>query len=200
MSLKSMGKITKGVNRINFTMVYGHYCYIIIDNFPQKFSPYTERHAVLVNHFNNEGTIFLHTSLPLSPSYYYRYYYDYYYYHYYYHKGYGRNVTAWQQRESWVDTTSTNYCCRLCPVTTQVGFLSVSVSLTLCIRLEYAWPRVYALWARRPVSRMCNVHCGSECIVVHKRSLLYVGYFFSVSLSLFRCVHEQALFLVYINV
>ena len=34
-----MGKIAKGVNKINFTMLYGNYCYIIIDNFPQKFSP-----------------------------------------------------------------------------------------------------------------------------------------------------------------
>ena len=30
-----MGKIAKGVNKINFTMLYGNYCYIIIE----KFSP-----------------------------------------------------------------------------------------------------------------------------------------------------------------
>ena len=34
-----MGKIANGVNKINFTMLYGNYCYIIIENFPQKFSP-----------------------------------------------------------------------------------------------------------------------------------------------------------------
>ena len=34
-----MGKIAKGVNKINFTMLYGDYCYTIIGNFPQKFSP-----------------------------------------------------------------------------------------------------------------------------------------------------------------
>ena len=33
-----MGKIAKGVNKINFTMLCGNYCYIIIENFPQKFS------------------------------------------------------------------------------------------------------------------------------------------------------------------
>ena len=37
--LKGMGKIAKGINKINFTMLYGNYCYIIIENFPQKFSP-----------------------------------------------------------------------------------------------------------------------------------------------------------------
>ena len=36
-----MGKIAKGVTKINFTMLYGNYCYIIIENFPQKFSPCT---------------------------------------------------------------------------------------------------------------------------------------------------------------
>ena len=34
-----MGKLAKGVNEINFTMLYGNYCYIIIENFPQKFFP-----------------------------------------------------------------------------------------------------------------------------------------------------------------
>ena len=34
-----MGKIAKGVNKINFTMLYGDYCYILIENFPRKFSP-----------------------------------------------------------------------------------------------------------------------------------------------------------------
>ena len=29
-----MGKIAKGVNEINFTVLYGNYCYIIIENFP----------------------------------------------------------------------------------------------------------------------------------------------------------------------
>ena len=29
----------KGVNKINVTMLYGNYRYIIIENFPQKFSP-----------------------------------------------------------------------------------------------------------------------------------------------------------------
>ena len=33
-----MGKIAKGVNKIIFTMLYGNYCYIIIENFPRKFS------------------------------------------------------------------------------------------------------------------------------------------------------------------
>ena len=36
-----MGKIAKGVNKINFTMMYGNYCYIFIENLPQKFSPCT---------------------------------------------------------------------------------------------------------------------------------------------------------------
>ena len=34
-----MGKIAKGVNNINFTMLYGNYYYIIIEKFHQKFSP-----------------------------------------------------------------------------------------------------------------------------------------------------------------
>ena len=34
-----MGKIAKGVNKINFTVLYGNYYYIIIENFPKKFSP-----------------------------------------------------------------------------------------------------------------------------------------------------------------
>ena len=34
-----MAKIAKAVNKINFTMLYGNYCYIIIKDFPQKFSP-----------------------------------------------------------------------------------------------------------------------------------------------------------------
>ena len=36
-----MEKIAKGVNKINFTILYGNYCYIFIENFPQKFSPCT---------------------------------------------------------------------------------------------------------------------------------------------------------------
>ena len=32
-SLNSMGKIAKGVNKINFAMLYGNYCYIFIENF-----------------------------------------------------------------------------------------------------------------------------------------------------------------------
>ena len=36
-----MGKIAKGVNKINFTMLYGNYCYLFIENFPQKVSPCT---------------------------------------------------------------------------------------------------------------------------------------------------------------
>ena len=38
-----MGKIAKGANKIHFTMLYGNYCYIFIENFPQKFSPCTLR-------------------------------------------------------------------------------------------------------------------------------------------------------------
>ena len=34
-----MGKNAKAVNKIHFTMLYGNYCYIFIENFPQKFSP-----------------------------------------------------------------------------------------------------------------------------------------------------------------
>ena len=34
-----MGKIAKGFNNINFTIPYGNYFYIIIENFPRKFSP-----------------------------------------------------------------------------------------------------------------------------------------------------------------
>ena len=34
-----MGKIVKGVNKINFTMLYGIYCYIFIENSPKKFCP-----------------------------------------------------------------------------------------------------------------------------------------------------------------
>ena len=37
-----MEKIAKGVNKVNFTMLYGNYCYIIIVKFSQKFSLYTE--------------------------------------------------------------------------------------------------------------------------------------------------------------
>ena len=40
-----MGKITNGVIKINFTMLYGNYCYIIIENFPQKSFPCTIRWA-----------------------------------------------------------------------------------------------------------------------------------------------------------
>ena len=43
-----MGKIAKGVDKINFTMLYGNYCYIIIENFPQKFCPYTAVKKLLV--------------------------------------------------------------------------------------------------------------------------------------------------------
>ena len=42
-----MGKIAKGVNKINFTILYGHYCYINIENFSQKFSPCVFRHSVI---------------------------------------------------------------------------------------------------------------------------------------------------------
>ena len=35
------GKNRQSVNIINFTMLYGNYCYIIIENFPQKFVPCT---------------------------------------------------------------------------------------------------------------------------------------------------------------
>ena len=38
-SLSSMGKIAKGVEKINFTMLHGNYCYIFIEKFPQKSSP-----------------------------------------------------------------------------------------------------------------------------------------------------------------
>ena len=34
-----MGKIARGVNKIHITVLYGNYCYIFIENFPQKFSP-----------------------------------------------------------------------------------------------------------------------------------------------------------------
>ena len=37
-----MGKIAKGGNEINFTMMYGIFCHIIIENYPQKFSPCAE--------------------------------------------------------------------------------------------------------------------------------------------------------------
>ena len=37
-SLNSMGKIAKGSNKIYFTMLYGNYCYIFIENFSQKLS------------------------------------------------------------------------------------------------------------------------------------------------------------------
>ena len=40
-SINSMGKIVKGVNKTSFTKLYGSYCYIIRENFPQKFSPCT---------------------------------------------------------------------------------------------------------------------------------------------------------------
>ena len=33
-SLNSMGKIVEGINKMNFTMLYGNYCYNFIDNFP----------------------------------------------------------------------------------------------------------------------------------------------------------------------
>ena len=34
-----MEKIAKGVKKINFTMLYGNYCYIIIENVLKKLSP-----------------------------------------------------------------------------------------------------------------------------------------------------------------
>ena len=34
-----MGTIAKGVNKISFTMLYGNYCYVIIENRSKKFSP-----------------------------------------------------------------------------------------------------------------------------------------------------------------
>ena len=36
-----MGKIAEGIEKINFTMLHGTYCYIFIEKFPQKFSPCT---------------------------------------------------------------------------------------------------------------------------------------------------------------
>ena len=42
-----MGKIAKGVIKINFTMLYGNYCYIFIENFPQEFFP--SRENLLLN-------------------------------------------------------------------------------------------------------------------------------------------------------
>ena len=36
-----MGKVAKGVKKINYTVLYGSYCYIIIENFSEKFSPCT---------------------------------------------------------------------------------------------------------------------------------------------------------------
>ena len=47
-SLNSMGKIAKGAKKIYFTMLYGNYCYIFVENFPQKFSPCT---PLLILHF-----------------------------------------------------------------------------------------------------------------------------------------------------
>ena len=38
-----MGKIARSINKINFTMLHGSYCYIFIENFPQKFSPCTRK-------------------------------------------------------------------------------------------------------------------------------------------------------------
>ena len=34
-----MGKVAKGFNKMHFTMLYGNYCYIFMENFSQKFSP-----------------------------------------------------------------------------------------------------------------------------------------------------------------
>ena len=34
-----MGKIANEDNKIYVNMLYGNYCYIFIENFPQKFSP-----------------------------------------------------------------------------------------------------------------------------------------------------------------
>ena len=45
-SLDSMGKIAKGVKQMHFTMLYGNYCYIFIENFPNKFSPCMLTHKI----------------------------------------------------------------------------------------------------------------------------------------------------------
>ena len=42
-----MEKIAKGVDKINFAMLYGNYCYIFIENFPRAFSPYIFRNLGL---------------------------------------------------------------------------------------------------------------------------------------------------------
>ena len=42
-SLNSMGKITKGVNKIHFTMLYGNHRYIIIENFTQQYGKNRQR-------------------------------------------------------------------------------------------------------------------------------------------------------------
>ena len=51
------GKNRQGVNKINFTTLYGNYCYIFIENFPQKFSPCT----IFAIQFY--GLIYFHTLL-----------------------------------------------------------------------------------------------------------------------------------------
>ena len=51
-----MVKIAKGVNKINFTMLYGNYCYIIIENFPKKFSPCRKR-AIIASAKKEEAAL-----------------------------------------------------------------------------------------------------------------------------------------------
>ena len=41
MSLNSMVKIPRGADKFHFTVLYGNYSYIFVENFPQKFAPCT---------------------------------------------------------------------------------------------------------------------------------------------------------------
>ena len=54
-----MGKIAKGVNKMHFTMLYGNYCYIFIENIPKKFSPCSNENKNLV------GTAFQHYKIVI---------------------------------------------------------------------------------------------------------------------------------------
>ena len=50
-----MGKIAKGVNKMHFTILYGNYCYIFIENSHQKFSPCRAFHVPLA--LNSRGKL-----------------------------------------------------------------------------------------------------------------------------------------------
>ena len=64
----TMEKIAKGVIKIDFTTLYGNYCHIFIENFPQKLSPCRFWYSTSLHYFvYYMPTIFF--SFPLARHY-----------------------------------------------------------------------------------------------------------------------------------